>query len=314
MITLTDEDVSRLLSMDEAIEIVENSFARFSEGKVIQPLRTRIGIGKEGNILVMLAFVEPDAFATKVVSVYRKNKAVGLPTTSATVVVNDPHDGRTLGVLEATNLTAIRTGAASGVATKYLSGQDARTLCVIGCGFQARTQALAVSRVRKLEKIYGYDRSASKTEKFLDEIVKVTGAEGVVSESPRTAVEQSDIIVTATTSSTPVLARSWLKAGCHVNAIGAYTPSSRELDSQTIRDAKLVVDSREAALSEAGDILIPIEEKMITANHIYAELGDIVIGKKPGRQNEAEITVFKSLGQAFQDAATAAFVLAKAVK
>lgn len=312
MITLTDEDVSRLLSMDEAIEIVQKSFAKFSSGKVSQPLRTRLKIEEQGDILVMPAYIEQDAFATKIVSVYPRNKTAGLPTTAAVIVVNDPRNGRLLGVLEATHLTAIRTGAASAVATKYLSRQNARTLCVVGCGFQARTQAFAVSRVRRLEKIYAHDRTTSKAKKFADEMSVMTGIDCVVTETAEAAVERADIIVTATTSTTPVISRSWVKPGTHLNAIGAFTPSSRELDSETIRDAKLVVDSKEAALSESGDILMPIKERVITADHIYAELGEIVAGKKRGRENDAEITVFKSLGQAFQDAATAAYVLTKA--
>lgn len=313
MLYLSERDVERILTMKEVIDAVEEAFKALARGRVKLPLRTRIrSLTRDGDILSMPCLVEDfNLYTNKIVSVYPKNAELGLPTIHALIIAVDAVKGVPIGVIEASYLTALRTGAVSGVATRYLSRKDSEVLAIIGCGFQARTQAMAVKDVRDIDKIYAYDIVAERAEKFAGEMSRRLGVEIEVVNTAREAVENADIICTATTSSTPVIRREWIKPGVHVNAIGAYTPEMREIDTETIIDAKVIVDMREAALSEAGDIIIPIREGRYSEDKIYAELGEIVSGVKPGRTSDDEITVFKSVGLALQDNAAVYSLLKK---
>ncbi|MEM1583963.1 MAG: hypothetical protein QXF28_02000 [Nitrososphaerota archaeon] len=316
MLYLSERDVERILTMKEVINALEEAFRSLARGNVVLPLRVRVRSPTyDGDILSMPCLIEEfNLYTNKIVSVYSKNVEIGLPTIHALIVAVDAVRGVPIGVIEAGYLTALRTGAISGVATKYLSRKDAEVLAIIGCGFQARTQAAGVKEVRKIKKIYSYDIVADRAEKFAEEMSRKLGVEVEVVNSAREAVEKADIICTATTSSTPVVRREWLKPGVHMNAIGAYTPDMREIDTETIVNAKVVVDMREAALSEAGDIIIPIREGRYSEDKIYAELGEIVSGAKPGRTSEEEITVFKSVGLALQDNSAVYALLKKYLK
>lgn len=316
MLYLSERDVERILDISEVIQVVEEAFKALYNGRVILPLRTRIESRKNGgDILSMPCIIEDfGLYTNKIVSVYPKNIEKSLPTIHAVIVAVNASNGVPLGLIEAGYLTALRTGAVSGVATKYLSRRDAQALAIIGCGFQARTQAMGVREVRKIEKIYAYDIVSERAERFAEEMSKKLGVKIEVVGTAREAVENADIICTATTSNTPVIKREWLKPGVHINAIGAYTPNMREIDTETIIDAKVVVDMKEAALSEAGDIIIPIREGRYSKEKIYAELGEIVSGVKPGRISDEEITVFKSVGLALQDNAATYALLRKYVK
>ena len=199
----------------------------------------------------------------------------------------------------------MRTGAVSGVASKYLARKDSKVVGVFGAGVQARTQLMAICEVRPIEEARVYDVIGSAAKRYAEEMSKQLGIDVKPVDNPIKAVKGCDIIVTATTSKTPVFKGDWVENGTHINGIGSHTPTTRELDSTIIKRAKVVVDSYEACLREAGDILIPINEGIITKDHIYAELSEIVTGKKPGRVNDEEITVFKSVGLAIQDASTA---------
>ncbi len=305
MLVLSDERVAELLDMREVIDSVERSMAALSSGKAHMPQRTHIHTDV-GDILTMNALVEElGVHATKIVTVYPGNPEKGLPTVNAVIVALDSSTGTPLALMEAGTLTAVRTGAASAVATKYLARRDAGTLAMIGCGFQARYQAYAISVVRSLEKIKVYCRRRWRAEEYAREVGGRTGIDVEVTGSPQEALRGADIIVTATTSRTPVIKREWIGEGAHINAIGSYRPDSRELDTETILDGKVVVDSREAALSEAGDIIIPIREGRYSPERIHAELGEVILGEKPGRTREDEITIFKSVGLAVQDVAAA---------
>lgn len=316
LLFISERDVERTLTIREVIDAVEEALKSMAGGRVNLPLRTRTASTTHGgDILSMPCLVEDfNLYTNKIVSVYPRNAELGLPTIHALIVAFDASRGVPIGVVEAGYLTALRTGAISGVATKYLSRKDSRALAVIGCGYQARTQAMAVKEVRGIEEIYAYDIVAERARAFAHEMEKLLGVKVVVAETPREAVEKADIVVTATTSKTPVVTRRWIKAGTHVNAIGAYTPDMRELDTETILDAKVVVDLREAALAEAGDIIIPIKEGRYSEDKIYAELGEIVVGEKPGRTSDDEITVFKSVGLAVQDNAAVHALLNKYLK
>jgi ornithine cyclodeaminase/alanine dehydrogenase len=199
----------------------------------------------------------------------------------------------------------MRTGAVSGVATKYLARKNAKELGIIGTGVQGRMQVAAVCKVRPIEKVKAYDIAPDQCSRFCEQISKDLGVQSIQAHTSEEAVRNSDIVITSSSSKEPVLKSEWLDEGTHINAIGSHTPNAREIDATTIKRAKIIVDTREAALKEAGDIMTPIAQGIITPEHIFAELGEIVTGKKQGRVNDDEITLFKSQGLAIQDVSTA---------
>lgn len=310
---LSDADVARLLSMREAIDAVEKAFGEYAKGAVLMPPRSTLMLDRfGGSVSLMPSYLEETgALATKIISIYPQNPDRGLPTTVAWIVVNDPETGMLEALMEATYLTAVRTGAVTGVAARYLAPRGSRVAAVIGCGVQGRTQAWAVAETCDLDSIRVYDVSRERARRFADEVGAKLGVDISVAESGVEAVRGADIVVTATTSREPVVRRSWLGDEVHVSAIGSFYPDHRELDTETIREAKVVVDSREAVLAEAGDLIIPLKEGAITEDHIYAELGDLVLGWKEGRTEGDGLTVFKSVGLAIQDSAVADLVLKK---
>lgn len=313
MLFLSDNDVQRLITMREAIDAVEEAFKELYLGKAILPERTTLML-KNGSISQMSAYLEEANVAvTKVFGIFPKNAKYNLPTTVATLLVYDIETGKIAAVMDATYLTAIRTGAVSGVATKYLALKDSKKVGIIGCGAQGKTQLWAITEVRNIEKVYAYDKIEGAKKAFSDEMSKRLGIDIIPVDSSKDAVKDADIIITATTSADPVVRGEWVREGTHINAIGSYYPHARELDTETIVKSKVIVDLKRAALEEAGDIIIPIKERVITEGHIYAELGEIVSGKKPGRTDEKEITIFKAVGLAIQDAAVAKLVFQKFV-
>lgn len=310
---LSATDIRRALRMGEAIEVVKGAFRQLSSGDANVPLRTAVE-SKAGVTLLMSAHLRgSNALGVKVVSVYADNAARGLPTVTALAIVLDADTGQPLAVMEGTYLTALRTGAASGVATDALARKDARVLAVFGAGAQARTQIEAVCSVRDIRAIRLFSRTRASAEKLRAELAswhpRISAS---IASSPAEAVRGADIIVTATNSSTPVFDGSDLAPGVHINAIGAFRPDMQEIDEVTVQRAKVVVDQRAAALSEAGDLIIPIQRGVITAAHVHAELGEILNGTKRGREREDEITLFKSVGNAAQDAAVAQAILSAA--
>lgn len=311
MLFLSENDIQRLLTMREAIDAVEEAFKELQLGEAIMPERTTIML-KNGSISQMSAYLKrANVAVTKVFGIFPKNIEYNLPTTVATLIVYNTETGKVSAIMDAAHLTAMRTGAVSGVATKYLSRKDSKYVGIIGCGVQGRTQLWAVKEVREIEKAYAYDKVVSARKTFAEEMSKKLGIDVIPVDSAQDAVRNSDIVITATTSVEPVVKGEWLREGVHINAIGSYYPHARELDTETIVKSKVVVDLRSAALREAGDIILPIKEGAITEKHIYAELGEIVTGKKPGRVDENEITVFKSVGLAIQDAAVAGLIIKK---
>ncbi len=311
---LTRKDVEAVLTMEDAIDAVEEGFRQHQLGTSQLPLRTAIHIPEHnGIVLFMPGYIGGmDALGMKLVTVYPDNPSkYNLPTILATVLLAHPRTGDLLAIMDGTYLTAMRTGAASGVATKYLARPDSRVVGVFGAGVQARTQLMAVCAVRPITEARVYDVVPAVVQSFCDEMGAKLGITVRPAASPREAVEGCDVIVAATTSKTPVFDGAWVARGTHLNGIGSHTPDAREFDSTVIRRAKVVVDLREAALAEAGDVIIPIKAGEITADHIYAELGEIVTGK-PGRENPEEITLFKSVGLAIQDMSTASRVYQRA--
>jgi ornithine cyclodeaminase/alanine dehydrogenase len=310
MVLLLDRTTLKsVLTMEDCIPVVEDAFKTYTRSNAIMPQRAVFPIEPhQGAFLVMPAYLggKAAAFATKIVSVYPENvDKHHIPTVLATVCLFDIETGALLSVMDGAFITAMRTGAASGVATKYLARQDSTTLGIFGAGIQAKTQAMAICAVRDVNAIKVYDIDTLRCQQFSEALSTVLSIDVVACRRAQEAIEGSDIICTATTSTSPVFRGEWLSPGTHINGIGSYTPFTRELDTTTIKRAKVVVDSKTAALQEAGDILIPISEKVITATHIYAEIGEVIIGSKASRIDASEITVFKSLGLAVQDVATA---------
>lgn len=313
MLYLNNEEVAELLTMKEAIDAVEMAFGEFAKKSVKMPSRSTIMLDKYyGSISFMPSYLEEsNALAMKIISIYPRNPEKGLPTTVAWIVVNDPETGMMEAMLDGTYLTAVRTGAVSGVAARYLAPEDSKIAAVIGCGVQGRTQAWAISEVVDLEELRIFDLSKEQMERFEDEMISNLDVDIIISDSGADAVNDADIVLTATTSKDPVVKREWLGDNVHVSAIGSFYPDYREMDTEIIREAKVVVDSIEAIMEEAGDILIPIAEGVITEDHIHAELGEIVLGWKEGRIPNDGLTAFKSVGLAIQDSSVANLVLKK---
>jgi len=318
MLILNAEDVRRALPMREAIEAMKQAFAALSDGRAEVPLRAHLPVARhEGVTLVMSAYVDDEqaeALAVKVVSLFDGNPDRGLARLQAAVLAIEPDTGRPVALLEGATLTAIRTGAASGAATDVLARPDSRTAAVFGAGVQARTQLEAVCTVRPIETVWVYDPVPSASEVFVSE----TAARGPVpadvraAETPQQAVADADVICTATTSRAPVFSDAGLRPGVHVNAVGSYQPDVVEIPPETVARALVVVDSRDAALAETGDLIQPIRQGLIAPDHVHAELGELLLGRKTGRGSDEQITLFESVGVAVQDALAARAALARA--
>jgi alanine dehydrogenase len=316
---ISRDEVKRAITMRQAIETVEAAFAQLSRGRARVPIRTQLGVPlHDGVTLFMPAYLEDsDQLGMKMVSVFSGNIEQGLPTINAMVTLVDPENGLPTAIIDGTYLTALRTGAASGAATDLLARTDAKTVAVLGTGVQGRTQLQAVSTVRSIERVIVFDKRQASAEAFRDEM-KSAGppvpAAIEIATNAAEAVREADIVCTATTSMTPVFSDDDLRPGVHVNAIGSFTPRMQELPGRTVGRALLVVDSREAVWAEAGDLILAREEGLITESSVHAELGEIVIGAKPGRTDDSQITLFKSVGNAVQDVSVGARILEEAKK
>ena len=303
---LTASDVKKALPMPRAIEAMRQAFGQFSAGKSTVPLRGRLDTEKGTTLLMPAHLHESRDMAVKIVSIYPGNPGLDLPTIAATVVALDPQTGMPLAIMEGTSLTAIRTAAAGGLAAQLLAREDSRTVALFGAGVQAKTQLQAVLAVRAIQKVNLYDIYEDAAKQFVEDTRTWPNAPIInIVSNPNAAVGDADIVIAATTSATPVFNGDDLKPGTHVTGMGSFSPDVQEIDEKTVARARIVVDSREACLEEAGDLIIPRAT-------IDAEIGEIINGNKPGRQSPEEITFFKTVGVAVQDAVAAAAVLAEA--
>ena len=305
--------------MREAVEVVKRAFGELSAGRADIPLRTVLSLPKyDGVTLFMPGYLsDSESLAVKVVSVHNRNSERNLPLINAVVIVIDSATGQTLAAIEGGYLTALRTGAGSGAATDLLSRRDAEVAAIIGAGAQARAQTLAVAAVRPIKRFWIYARRRERVEEMIEEIRPQLGPsiEILGADSPAQAVREALVICAATTSSTPVFDGADLRPGAHVNGVGSYRPGMQEIDGVTLRRAsKIVIDSREGALAEAGDLMVAIERGEIQLSDIYAEIGEIAAGLKAGREDDDEITYFKSVGNAAQDAAVAQAIYQQALR
>lgn len=307
---LTASDVRSALSMTEAIQAAREAFVALSSGRALVPLRGVLEVSG-GVTLTMPAHVEGSPITSvKVVSVYPGNPGRGLPTIHATVLVIDADTGAPIALMDGASLTAIRTGAASGLATDLLARRGATTLGVLGAGVQARTQVEAVCAVRPIEEIRVF--SPRNPHSLVEELREKHDARVSAVESAHAAAECADVIVVATTSKTPVLHARDVEPGAHVNAIGSFKPNVQEVAADLVIKAKIVVDHRESAWAETGDLIIPRDRGLLRETSIHAELGEVAAGLATGRTSDEEITLFKSVGNAVQDATAALRVLSAA--
>lgn len=312
---LSGKDVRKALPMERAIEAMKNAFAQLSSGQANLPLRTALDVPSQDGVTLFMPAYLSDAdqgngqMAVKIVSVFNHNPDKGLPLIHALVVVIDATTGVPAAVMDGAYLTALRTGAASGAATDLLARDDARAVAIFGAGAQGRTQLEAVCAVRSIEEVWVYDIVAEQAEAYADEMSQRLSLPVKVAEMPEDGVRRADVICTATTATSPVFDDADLRPGTHINAVGAYTPGMQEIPPETVLRAKVVIDEREASLAEAGDLIIPLEQGLMSEDDIYAELGEIIVGEKPGRESGEEITFFKSVGVAVQDVAASAAVL-----
>jgi alanine dehydrogenase len=316
---LSAADIRRLISMAEAIEVVKDAFVQFSANKAQAPVRTSLKIGDQGEAaLIMPAFLETSrALGAKLVTAFPTNPPKGLPAIQALVFLVNAETGAPMGIFEGTYLTRLRTGAASGAATQLLSRPEAETLAVFGAGGQAWFQVLGVLAVRKIREVRLFDLLPQRAEELREALERQAGLPQVrISRagSAEQAAGGADILVTATTSRTPVFPGRALSPGAHLNAIGSFTPEMQEVDEETILRSRVFVDSVEACLEEAGDLIIPLNKGLIRREDIQGELGEVASGKKAGRHTREEITYFKSVGNAVQDISVAQALFRRAVE
>ncbi len=317
MLILNVRDVQRCLPMPEAIAGMKHAFTALHQGQVVLPPRTHMPVEDQNAVsLIMPSYVcghEP-ALAVKVVGIFPNNLLRGVDRILGAVMVFDPETGAPLAVLEGASMTGIRTAAVSGAATDLLARDSSRTLAIIGAGVQARTHISAMCAIRSIERVFVFSRTRSKTESLVEEMSQVESLPPIeITESADEAVSQADIVCCTTSSGEAVFSDVSVKPGTHINAVGSSQTTAGEVPAQTVARAKVVVDQREAAFEEAGDILKPIASGLITKNHVLAALGELTSGHvTPIRTQEDDITFFKSVGLAMQDAVAATICLKNA--
>jgi ornithine cyclodeaminase/alanine dehydrogenase-like protein (mu-crystallin family) len=303
-----------LLPMEKCIEVMADVLRAMTEGQVILPLRTVIPLPHNRGAFASMPAVlsQPDALGIKVISVYPSNHGTEYDSHQGAVLLFEPEHGSLVAIMDASSITAIRTAAVSAVATRLLARPGSRWLGILGSGVQAETHLEAMLVVRPIQRVNIWSRNAEHAQAFADRCAEKYSVEIEVVDSAEAAVHQADIICTTTSSREPILRGEWLKRGVHVNAVGASTRASRELDTEAVRRSRLYVDRRESAMNEAGEFLLARNEGVVTDQHIVGELGDLLTGAVSGRQSDEEITLFKSLGLAIEDVASAHFIYSAA--
>lgn len=313
---INQKEVQELLSMEECMQVVRDAFITLARGEAINPLRPVMWLPEKIGALGMMPgyLGNVNAMGIKVVSVFPGNEGTEYDSHQGAVMLYETEHGRLLGLIDASEITAIRTAAASGVATDELAKSDSSRLAILGSGVQARSHLAAMFAVRPITDVRIWSRTRDHAQAFAERESQRHGRPIHVSESAEAAVEGADVICTVTSAEEPILAGSWLSDGTHINAVGSSVPFTRELDTDAVVRSRLFVDRIESTLNEAGDFLFPKKEGAIDDDHIQAEIGDILIGEHPGRESESEITLFKSLGLAVEDVAAAHWIYEKALE
>ena len=316
ILLLSRKDVEKIVSMREVIEAVEEAFRAKGLGKVQMPPKSYIYFNRfQGDFRVMPAYLEDTGAAgVKIVNVHPKNpQKHGLPTVMATIFLLDPKTGAPLAIMDGTWVTNMRTGAGGAIAAKYLARKDSHVIAMVGAGVQARTQLIALNEVLDIREVRVGDVVKGKAKKYAEEMGKLLGIEIEPMADVGKVIEGADVVVTVTTARGPIVKDEWISEGMHINAIGADAPGKQELDPEILRRAKIVVDDLKQAL-HSGEVNVPLSEGIIARGDIYAELGEVITGRKPGRTSRDEITIFDSTGLAIQDIATDWKVYQKAKK
>jgi ornithine cyclodeaminase len=316
ILVLNHRQIRELLPMTECIELMADALSALARGEVYQPLRTIVRPPEARGLLGLMPAYragEQGAFGLKAICVFPGNPAIGKDAHQGAVMLFSRETGELLALMNASEITAIRTAAVSAVATRLLAREDAQQLAIIGAGVQARTHLAALAAVRAIKRV----RVACRNIEHAEELVSEMQPQFLFSIEPvRTneeAVRGADLIVTATSSLEPVINTEWISPGAHINAIGTHSPNSREIDGATMAAARIFVDRRESALSEAGDYLLAAKEGAVTPESILGEIGELLIGAKIGRTSATDITLFKSLGLAVEDVVSADYLYRKAV-
>jgi ornithine cyclodeaminase/alanine dehydrogenase-like protein (mu-crystallin family) len=312
---LNEADVKAVLSMSDLIDTMTSALRQFSSGGVVQPVRSVIAVGSEHAFFgTMPAYVrQPAAMGAKLVTVFGSNATRGLPSHLASILLLDPETGALRAILDGRYITEARTAAVSAVSSRLLARDDASTLAIIGSGVQARSHLEALSHVHRLREVRVWSPNADRRRAFVSECAAGASYRLTAADTAEQAVRDADVIALVTSSPTPVIDDAWVKPGAHVVAVGACRPTQREIPPELTTRARLFVDSRAAALVEAGDVVMAINEGRFQADHILAELGELVAGA-PGRLHDDDITIFKSLGLAVEDVTTADLAWRRAVE
>jgi len=311
VLILAKREIQELLSIDEALKAVEYAFKLKAGGRVIMPPKLYLNLPQyQGDFRAMPAYIDGMA-GVKWVSGYPNNSRYNLPSVMATIILCDPKTGCPLAIMDGTYITTLRTGAAGGVAVKYLARRDSSIIGMVGAGVQARAQLLAISEVLpRIEEVKVFDLRKDTSLKYAEEM----GAELNINIRPVGSIEEAteaDIVVTTTPSREPIVKRHYIRPGTHINAIGADAKGKQELDADLSASAKVAVDDIEQA-SHSGEINVPLSEGLIKVEEIYGTLGEVVAGMKKGRENDEEITIFDSTGLAIQDITCAKLIYQKA--
>jgi alanine dehydrogenase len=305
---LSETDVRAVFSMADALESTELALTAFSTGTVCQPVRTALELRPRAFFALMPAYqAQHGVLGAKLVSVTPENAGRNLPTHLAAISLFDPETGQLLAVMDGRWITELRTAAASALSVRHLARNDASVLAILGSGVQARSHWLSLQTVRSFREVRAWSPTAGNLRTFVDEM----GGPVRAATSAEAAVRGADVVVIATNAVTPALEDAWVSPGTHVIAIGACRPSQREIDPALVARARVVVDSRDAAWQESGDIIQASAEGRFGRQHVRTELGDILAGREPGRTGD-EVTVFKSLGLAIEDVAAAALAYRRA--
>jgi ornithine cyclodeaminase/alanine dehydrogenase-like protein (mu-crystallin family) len=303
--------VRRLLPMPRCIEVMEQALAGLARDEAVNPLRSILGLPFTSSWLAVMpgAQTRPATFGAKVISIFNENRKAGYETHQGLVLLFEAEHGTPVALVDASEVTALRTAAVSGVATAVLARPDANDLAIIGSGTQARTHLDAMLAVRSIDRVRAWSPTRERLDAFVAEVRRDHDVPIEAAQSAQAAVDGASLICTVSGAVDPVIHGEWLAPGAHINAVGSAVPTARELDSEAVRRSRLYVDRRESALNEAGDLLLAIRDGTVTADHIVAELGDVLIGAAAGRRSDEEITIFKSLGLAVEDVAAAQAVV-----
>jgi ornithine cyclodeaminase len=316
ILILDSSQIRQLLSIVDCIELMSDALSALARDEVHQPLRTIVRPPNARGLLGLMPAYrsgERGSFGLKAICVFPENPSQGKDAHQGAVTLFSRETGELLALMNASEITAIRTAAVSAVATRLLAREDAHELAIIGAGVQARSHLAALACIRSIKRARVVARNFDHAQRLVDEMQLYFPFRIEPVRKNEEAVRGADLIVTATSSLEPVIDKEWISAGAHINAIGTHSPGSREIDSATMATARIFVDRRESALNESGDYLLAAKEGVVTPDSIVGEIGELLIGKKSGRTSETEITLFKSLGLAIEDVACADYLYRKAL-